>query len=173
MTSKSSVFFKSQGPIPFEDFVECFVGVQWHELPARLGGPYLIFKNQSGRLMLVELRSYKGLSIGRSTACHVMIDDSSISRTHIQLQRQGEHWLIRDLVSSYGTAINGKELHTVYQLKSEDVIRVGKRVEVLYIEGSDVIPLIFNELSRRLNDLATGESTDSEPFKSWNDSSVA
>jgi hypothetical protein len=169
MTTKSSVFFKSQGPVAFHDFAECFVGVQWHELIERLGGPYLIYRSKTGAHMVVELRSYKSVHIGRSMACQVMIEDSSISRTHALLERVEDRWLLRDLISSYGTHVDGNSLLEVHELKSEDIFRVGKRVELLFVEKSDVIPLLFNEFSRRLNDRCSGESdkSNTDHFGSW------
>jgi pSer/pThr/pTyr-binding forkhead associated (FHA) protein len=174
MTSRSSVFFKHPGPIPFDEFAECFVGVEWHELASRLGGPYLLFKNEKGGLMVVELRTYKSVIIGRSIACQIMIEDSSISRTHAQIERIKGQWFIQDMISSYGTHVSDTELFNVHELKSEEVIRVGKRVEILFLEKTDVIPALFNEFSKRLNDIATGESEKPEDENQhWSTSSVA
>ena len=109
-------------------------------------------------------------------ACQVMIEDSSISRTHVQLERKDGQWLLRDLISSYGTHIDEKPILGVHKLTSEQIFRVGKRVEILFLEKTDVIPLLFNEFSKRLNDMVTGESKKKDEdrgFGKWRAHSVA
>ncbi|MEM1034446.1 MAG: GGDEF domain-containing protein [Myxococcota bacterium] len=63
--------------------------------------------------------------IGRSQRADIVIDDDSISRLHVKLQRQGTHVLIHDLNSSNGTLVNGRRV-TTEPLRDNDKIQLGE-----------------------------------------------
>jgi hypothetical protein len=50
----------------------------------------------------------KRLLIGRSHGCDIVIRDPTVSRCHADLRRDGEHWILRDLKSTNGVAVNGQ-----------------------------------------------------------------
>ena len=51
-----------------------------------------------------------GLTIGRGASCDVRLDDSSVSRLHAEIQRDGALWTISDRASRNGSTINGTRI---------------------------------------------------------------
>ena len=47
------------------------------------------------------------VQIGRSSRCPVHLPDATVSKTHAEIVRAGDGWLIRDLGSRNGTRVNG------------------------------------------------------------------
>lgn len=62
--------------------------------------------------------------IGRMEANDVVLDDPTVSRFHAEIYREGRHFYIRDLGSTNGTFVNGKELR-VKRLNPNDIISCG------------------------------------------------
>jgi hypothetical protein len=50
----------------------------------------------------------KRLLIGRSHGCDIVLADASVSRCHADLRRDGSQWILRDLHSTNGIAVNGR-----------------------------------------------------------------
>ena len=50
------------------------------------------------------------MSVGRTAACDIQIDDVTVSRGHAMVERRGEDYLIRDLGSTVSSSINGQLL---------------------------------------------------------------
>ncbi len=65
------------------------------------------------------------MTIGRDSACEVVIPDSSISRRHAQLVRQESGLYVHDLGSRNGTAVNGQRLSAPHRLEDGDTLTVG------------------------------------------------
>ncbi|HMP90109.1 MAG TPA: FHA domain-containing protein [Kiritimatiellia bacterium] len=78
-----------------------------------------------------------GLSIGRISENTVTINNASVSGHHCEIKQDGESFILRDLGSTNGTRVNGKEI-TETSLKPKDLIQVGS-VEFLF--NSEDIPL--------------------------------
>ena len=70
-------------------------------------------------------------TIGRSSECDVPLNDSFLSALHARLIERNGIWLIEDLESLNGTALNGFELRDVTELHDGDLIRLG-RVELRF-----------------------------------------
>src|SRR5437879_4998556 len=66
------------------------------------------------------------LSIGKSTAADLALDDPAVSRFHAAIERVGAVWCIRDLGSTNGTLINGKRLLGDRALRDGDEIVLGR-----------------------------------------------
>ncbi len=65
-------------------------------------------------------------TIGRGTACDLIIQDSSISRRHAQVIRQEDGFFYaQDLGSQNGTALNGKRLTAPLRLADGDTLTLG------------------------------------------------
>ena len=75
------------------------------------------------------------LSIGRSDQNVISLDDASISGKHCLIIRNGKKFSIRDLHSTNGTRVNGRNI-SESRLKSGDAIMAGS-IEIL-IEGSEI-----------------------------------
>jgi hypothetical protein len=82
----------------------------------------------SGRRLLVAPR---GATIGRSRDCDIVLEDSSVSRRHAQLQPAGVGWTIEDLGSTNGVRVNGLAVHGPQEVRTGDRIEVGS-TEMLF-----------------------------------------
>lgn len=63
-------------------------------------------------------------SVGRSSACHLVLDDPSISRNHAEIWHLRDSCEIRDLGSTNGTYVND-ELISTLRLSAGDIVRIG------------------------------------------------
>lgn len=75
----------------------------------------------SGRSIPLEERV---LLIGRRDACHLPLDDSSVSTEHAIIFAMGGAWYLRDLGSRTGTFLNDEQIHQKV-LAAGDHIRIG------------------------------------------------
>lgn len=71
--------------------------------------------------------------IGRSANCDVMVDYPDVSRQHASLIQTDEGCLLKDLRSTNGTFVNGKQLRSEQMLKYGDEIRLGSTVRFIYM----------------------------------------
>jgi len=62
--------------------------------------------------------------IGRGSQA-VGLTDSSVSRRHAELRREGGRWVMVDLKSTNGTYVNNKRIEETIELKPGDKIRMG------------------------------------------------
>lgn len=72
------------------------------------------------------------ISIGRAPDNNVVINDRRVSRNHARMTQSNGRWVIQDLGSTNGTAVNGK-LATQSSLRDGDRISLGG-YEVIYQE---------------------------------------
>ena len=63
--------------------------------------------------------------VGRSSACHISIEDPLVSRRHARLRVAGNMVTIEDLGSRNGLHINGRPIEGVHTLADGDRIRIG------------------------------------------------
>jgi len=63
--------------------------------------------------------------IGRSSSNFVQVLDSSVSREHAELARDGARITVRDLGSRNGTRVNGQDAASPVEVKPGDTIEVG------------------------------------------------
>ena len=52
----------------------------------------------------------EGATIGRSRDCDVVVDDANVSRKHAEIRPSGGSWTVRDLGSTNGTRVNGRDV---------------------------------------------------------------
>jgi pSer/pThr/pTyr-binding forkhead associated (FHA) protein len=65
--------------------------------------------------------------IGRDKSCHIQISgDTSVSRKHSTVTRNGFSFMIEDLQSSNGVLVNGKKIEGAYEMRVGDKIEIGK-----------------------------------------------
>jgi pSer/pThr/pTyr-binding forkhead associated (FHA) protein len=69
----------------------------------------------------------KATVLGRSTECGISINETSVSRRHAQISRQGESLYIEDLKSQNGTWVNGHPINPGFQvgIKEGDTVALG------------------------------------------------
>jgi len=65
------------------------------------------------------------LSIGRLDSCDVVLSDAGVSRRHAEVRREGDEWVIVDLDSTNGTAVNGRTVRR-HRLAQGDRIEIGE-----------------------------------------------
>ena len=68
--------------------------------------------------------------VGRSHTADLVLHHRDVSRVHLRLRRTGAAYQVTDLDSSFGTAINGREVESgrAYVLADGDLLRIGRRV---------------------------------------------
>jgi DNA-binding response OmpR family regulator len=67
-----------------------------------------------------------GLTLGRGTACHIVVPSPVVSRLHAQIERAGARFQLRDLGSVNGTYVNGNRVHATCLLNNYDLIGLGE-----------------------------------------------
>ena len=65
------------------------------------------------------------VSIGRDSACQIRLADTSVSRRHAQIVRQGDGYYVSDIESINGTKVNEDELTTPRRLRNGDLLHLG------------------------------------------------
>jgi RNA polymerase subunit RPABC4/transcription elongation factor Spt4 len=85
----------------------------------------------------IALRPGESL-IGRTRACHLRVDDPTVSRRHARLLVVRDVCTIADLGSRNGVKINGAKITDARQLANGDVVAVGACVFTVHIHNEDV-----------------------------------
>src|SRR5580693_5177685 len=81
----------------------------------------------------------RGITIGRSSTADLSFpDDNGLSRHHLTIEKQGENWILKDLGSKNGTALNGAKIASPTVLKSGDRIIAGHLIVIC--DGSNERP---------------------------------
>jgi hypothetical protein len=63
----------------------------------------------------------RAVVLGRSRDCDIVLDDRSVSRRHAELVRHGDGFLLRDLDSTNGSAVNGKRIREAAVRPGDDI----------------------------------------------------
>jgi pSer/pThr/pTyr-binding forkhead associated (FHA) protein len=64
-------------------------------------------------------------TLGSSAECDLVIDDASVSRTHVLFEQLGRSWFVEDLGSRNGTYVNGNRITGRRVVRPGDEIRLG------------------------------------------------
>ncbi len=72
------------------------------------------------------------MSIGRDLTNEIVINDPEVSRRHARVLLQGQNYILEDLGSTNGTAVNGQRLAGPYLLQPGEVIILGEQVSMLF-----------------------------------------
>ncbi|MBC7397141.1 MAG: GGDEF domain-containing protein [Bdellovibrionales bacterium] len=90
--------------------------------------------------------------IGRDPTADISIPDSSVSRKHAKVIREGSVVKIEDLGSSNGTAVNGRKLESghVAKLAKEDLIKLGNSI-VKYLPAGEIEIIFYGNLNQAAN----------------------
>ena len=75
-------------------------------------------------LLVLDRADCDRLLIGRHPACDVVVADPSVSRRHAQLTFRDGAWVLQDLASTNGTAVNGERVGRT-ALHSGDLVELG------------------------------------------------
>ena len=78
------------------------------------------------RFLLQEFDLPRGATIlGRSSDCHVTIEDPLVSRHHARIVLEGDRAVVYDLNSRNGVKVNGAPVKDPVELKDGDRLRIG------------------------------------------------
>jgi hypothetical protein len=78
------------------------------------------------RFLLQEFDLPRGATIlGRSSDCHVTIEDPLVSRHHARIVLEGDRAVVYDLNSRNGVKVNGAPVKDPVELKDSDRLRIG------------------------------------------------
>jgi hypothetical protein len=75
-------------------------------------------------LLVLDRAEDERLLIGRHPACDIVVADPSVSRRHAQLTFRDGVWILQDLASTNGTAVNGERVGRA-ALHSGDLLELG------------------------------------------------
>jgi hypothetical protein len=75
-----------------------------------------------------------GAKIGRSRRCDVVLQDPNVSREHAEIRPRGGSWVLSDLGSTNGTALNGRRIDRPEVIRPGDEIELGTSVMVFELE---------------------------------------
>ncbi len=90
---------------------------------------YLVYLGrEEGAQPAVYPLSGMNVTIGRSTACNIVIIEPELSREHFRLSLVGRTYSISDLGSTNGTILNGEILEDTRPLKNGDIIQIGRNL---------------------------------------------
>src|SRR4051812_28388943 len=92
-------------------------------LPQASAGPRLLLKGGAGEITEYPLGEANVL--GRGTTASVRLADREVSRKHSQIDREGDHFVLRDLGSSNGTFLNGRRIEGPERLADGDEVVIG------------------------------------------------
>lgn len=84
------------------------------------------------------------ITVGRGIESDIVIEDTSISRRHVQFSRQPNGDYIQDLTSRNGTRVNDELLTRPRPLKTGDIIVIGNIIlEYIPIQQARTMPLSY------------------------------
>lgn len=76
-----------------------------------------------GRRLALDAQS---VVLGRSAEADVTIEDTGVSRRHLEIRHEGEHWLAVDLGSTNGSHVDGERVRGRAELVNGSVISMGR-----------------------------------------------
>lgn len=66
------------------------------------------------------------VSVGRSSQADITVEDTGVSRKHLEIRRQGSNFLAVDLGSTNGSYVDGQKIQGRAQLVDGSVIAMGR-----------------------------------------------
>lgn len=85
----------------------------------------------AGRTYPLDPSTKPVYSIGRSSECDVVLNDTRASRHHADIRWDGQQWTVVDQNSTNGTYVNGLRVHRPYDLHLSDRVTIGETTMVL------------------------------------------
>jgi predicted component of type VI protein secretion system len=97
----------------------------------RVQGPLSASRERRAAAVIVrddgtrETLAATGATLGRSRACEIVVDDPGVSRRHAEIRRGADGWIVKDLESTNGVSVNGRQLTRPQLLADGDEIELG------------------------------------------------
>lgn len=82
-------------------------------------------------VLMLPRGSQSRFTIGRESACDMMLADETVSRWHASLERDASGWLLADLGSTNGTRLNGWRVTSPIPVRPGDMVSFGAATYVL------------------------------------------
>jgi hypothetical protein len=95
---------------------------------ARARRPARALLSVGGRRLPVPPR---GGVVGRSRDCDIVLEDTGVSRRHVELRPQSDGWTVADLGSTNGVRVNGHDIRGAHPLHPGDRLELGS-TEVVF-----------------------------------------
>ena len=73
-------------------------------------------------------------TVGRHSAADILLDDVTVSRRHVEVERSGDRYRVKDTGSLNGTYLNGDRIESGW-LDDGDVLQVG-RFKLVFFHGT-------------------------------------
>jgi len=73
-------------------------------------------------------------TVGRHSAADILLDDVTVSRQHVEVERSGDRYRVKDTGSLNGTYLNGDRIESDW-LDDGDVLQVG-RFKLVFFHGT-------------------------------------
>ena len=73
-------------------------------------------------------------TVGRHSAADILLDDVTVSRQHVEVERSGDRYRVKDTGSLNGTYLNGDRIESGW-LDDDDVLQVG-RFKLVFFHGT-------------------------------------
>jgi MoxR-like ATPase len=99
----------------------------------------LFLQQPDGDQLLTELDPSQTYLIGRSDDCSICIPAEAVSSHHAQLSSSEAGWVLEDLGSSNGTAVNGQAIAKTL-LQNGSQLMLGEQIALLFIEDAAAAP---------------------------------
>ncbi|HTQ06889.1 MAG TPA: FHA domain-containing protein [Polyangiaceae bacterium] len=104
----------------------------------------------------IELRRGT-LLVGRSSGCHLVLEDSMVSRRHAELLVTEDSVTVKDLGSVNGIYVNARRVEGSQRMKEGDTLQIGQREFVLRSFLRESMPISSD---RQMVETLHGESLD-------------
>jgi len=91
------------------------------DLPARRAGRLARLRARKGSGTVLACAAGGRLLLGRSSGCQLVFADDTVSRRHAELRMTDGRWILRDLGSSNGTWVNGRQVMEAEVAPGDDV----------------------------------------------------
>jgi len=101
--------------------------------------PLLCLLKDDGSIAAKWELGERTLTIGRSSAADVQIDDDGLSRRHFMVFREGDDFLVKDLNSRNGTWLEGDRA-VISRVEHNDFIQAG-RSRFLFAAREEGLPV--------------------------------
>jgi pSer/pThr/pTyr-binding forkhead associated (FHA) protein len=82
----------------------------------------------------IELQD-KVTTIGRSSDCDIVIDNSGVSQLHARIRRQGNAIVVEDAKSTNGVFVNGQRVHSQYLNFGDEIVVLKHQLRLVAESG--------------------------------------
>ena len=104
--------------------------------------------------------------IGRSTECHIRLNNRGVSRKHARIFIKDATHFIEDLQTANGTRVNGELISKITPIRPGDLIQlVGEKIRVLEITDADSRSKEETTISHRQEIVADEQDETKDPVK--------